>query len=173
MYFSQESKRLIYRKLTLEDTAAWKPFFEDNPMLDFVVLDKTKSAEENAKLWIERQMERYDDSGLGMLAICLKESDKLIGIGGIVPRDIQEQQEYEIGYLLLPKFWGKGYATEMAQTMRNYADLYIETERVISIIEAKNKASANVATKNGMKKLFDMEYHSLFVDVYGVNLNPS
>ena len=45
-------------------------------------------------------------------------SNELVGCCGLRP---YAKNEYEIGFHLCPKFWGKGYATEAANAVINYA----------------------------------------------------
>lgn len=112
-------------------------------------------------------MKRYSTQGLGHLAVELKESGEFIGMGGILPRDVDGKAEFEIAYSLKPKYWNKGYATEIAQTMKTYAVSNIDAERFISIIDKRNVNSAKVAKKNDMAVLFETHYLRMNVDVFG------
>lgn len=168
-YFYQESKRLTFRKLTQDDVSKWFAFFIDNDRLHFLGMDDTKPHEELAKDWIMAQFKRYEDFGLGHLAAELKTTKELIGLCGIIPRELHEQREYEVAYSLIPRFWKKGYGTEMAKQMKQFADKNIDTKRFISIIHIDNTDSINVAAKNGMKVLFRTEFMGMTVDVYGID----
>lgn len=168
-YFNQESDRLIYRQLTKEDIPNWIKFFINNDRLKYLGIDLQKSKETLAKEWINGQFIRYKNQGLGHLAIVLKDSGDFIGMGGILPRELNGVSEYEIAYSLIPKYWGHGYATEIANTVKNYGLNNIDTNRFISIIDVKNVDSANVARKNGMTVLFKTEYLGMSVDVFGIN----
>ena len=119
-YFTQESERLIFRKLTDADIPKWVQFFVDNDRLKYLGMDLLMSKEELAMGWIKAQFQRYENQGLGHLAVELKSTGEFIGMGGILPRELDGKSEYEIAYSLMPKFWGKGYATEVAQTMRGF-----------------------------------------------------
>lgn len=167
-YFNQESKRLIFRKLTRSDIPGWVEFFENNDRLHFLGMDLTKSKEFLAEDWILRQLDRYEQQGLGFLAVIDKQSGNLIGLGGILPRELNGNDEYEIAYSLKPKYWGNGYATEIAIQMKNFGFKNMNTMRFISIIDIDNKDSANVAVKNGMSILFNMEYLGTEVNVFGI-----
>ncbi len=111
-YFNQESERLRFRKFTENDISDWVEFFEENDRLHFLGLDLTKTKDILAKDWISNQLERYKIHGLGLLAVEIKENGQFIGSGGIIPRELDGQNEYEIAYSLKPKFWKKGYGTE-------------------------------------------------------------
>ncbi len=168
-YFSQESERLSFRKMNKADIPSWIPFFEDNPLLKYVGVDLSKSAMDLASEWVEMQLKRYENSGLGHLAAITKDSNKFIGVGGILPRDLNGRKEFEIAYSLLPKYWRKGYATELAKQMSKFGEASIETDRFVSIIDKENSGSINVAIKNGMDLLFETKYLDMDVYVYGKN----
>ncbi|HEY0776502.1 MAG TPA: GNAT family N-acetyltransferase [Gemmatirosa sp.] len=55
----------------------------------------------------------------------------------------------EVGYVLAPQFWGRGYATEGARAALEYAHGVLARDRVISLIHPDNVASARVATRLG------------------------
>ncbi|MGV6861425.1 MAG: GNAT family N-acetyltransferase [Putridiphycobacter sp.] len=168
-YFTQQSERLNFRKLTELDITSWVDFFIDNDRLAFMGIDLTKSKETLAEEWIRAQFKRYETQKLGFLAVELKSTGQLIGLGGILPREINDRPEYEIAYSLLPKYWGQGYATEIAKTMKNYGCKDLNAQRLISIIHVDNIPSAHVAKKNGMDILFSTEYLGMPVHVYGTN----
>lgn len=167
-YYEQESDRLKFRKLTESDIPDWIEFFINNDRLHFLGMDTSKSNEDLAKEWITIQLNRYENDEFGHLAIELKESNEFIGMAGILPRVLNDNHEYEVAYSLKPNYWGKGYATEMAKKIKDYAMNNVESTRFISIIHIDNLDSMNVAKKNGMKALFRTEFHGMDVEVYGI-----
>jgi len=168
-YANQESDRLIYRRATLDDVPEWADFFVDNERLHFFGFDLSKTKEELAEQWILKQLDRYTASGYGHLAVELKSTLKLIAMGGILPREIDGRREFEIGYSVNPRYWGSGYATEIAMTMKGFAINQIDSPRFISIIDLENHQSANVAMKNGMKVLFQTDFKGAEVNIYGID----
>lgn len=168
-YFKQESERLRYRKLTEKDIPCWVEFFVGNDRLHILGIDVQKTKETLAEEWIQAQLLRYEKQGLGHLAVELKANGEFIGMGGILPRELLVNKEFEIAYSLKPKYWGNGFATVIAQTMKDYGLKHIEANRFISIIAIENHASAHVARKNGMNVLISTEYLGMEVEVFGVN----
>lgn len=167
-YFNQQTKRLRFRKLTRADIPIWTSFFIDNDRLKFLGIDLNKTAETNAREWIEKQFERYEIQGLGHLAVELDATSEFIGVGGIIPRELQGKLEHEIAYSLIPKYWKNGYGTELAQQMRKFGIDNLNLNRMISIIHKDNIDSINVAKKNGMQVLFETEYLGMDVLVFGI-----
>jgi len=167
-YSRQESERLIYRRADPQDIPAWSGFFVDNDRLHFFDFDLQKSKEELAEQWIAMQTERYSTNGFGHLAVELKSTGQLIAMGGILPRELDGKSEFEIGYSVNPKFWGNGYATEIAMTMKDFAMRHLDSPRFISIIDLENTDSSKVALKNGMKVFFQTQFMGMPVNVFGI-----
>ncbi|MFT4681815.1 MAG: ribosomal-protein-alanine N-acetyltransferase [Flavobacteriales bacterium] len=168
-YFNQESARLTYRALTINDVEDWKAFFVDNDSLHFVGMVDKGTVSEMAEYWIDKQLKRYIDGEYGMLGAIEKETGNVVGQVGILPRnDVSNFLEYEIGYSLKPPYWGMGYGTEMAQQMKQFGFENNVSNRFISIINKENEASIKVAKKNGMKLLFEIYYYEMEMFVYGL-----
>ncbi len=167
-YFKQESQRLKYRKLTKEDIESWTEFFIQNDHLKFLGIDLNLKPETQATNWIENQLKRYANVGLGHLAIEIKSTNEFIGVGGIIPREIDGQKEYEVAYSIIPRFWKKGYGTEIAIQMKEFGFENIETNRFISIIAKENVNSIRVAEKNQMKIISDTQYLGMEVFIFGI-----
>ena len=135
---------------------------------DFLGIDIDADIKALAKEWITIQMKINKEKGLGHLAVIEKESNAFIGVGGILPRELNGEKEYEVSYSLKPAYWRKGYGTEIAKRIKEFAFHNIDHHRFISIIEKTNEASANIAKKNGMTILFQTEFRGMKVNVFGV-----
>jgi RimJ/RimL family protein N-acetyltransferase len=165
-YFEQKTERLYFRKLTVEDIPKWRPFFDNNESLPYLGIDLSKSFDVIAREWIEIQFPRYEETGIGHLAIIEKATNTFIGVGGLLPRELRNQPEYEIAYSLLPQYRGKGYATEIAKQLRLFGEENIQSKRFISIIHIDNKPSARVAVRNGMHIAEKTEFAGMPVEIY-------
>ena len=171
MYFStKETERLIIEPLTLRDAAAWCDYFRQNDALKFVgIADDSLDLETKAKQWIERQLWRYKTNQYGLLALRDKTSNALVGQCGLLTQEVDGMEELEIGYHVLPKFWGKGYATEAANLFKQYAFERGLRKSLISIIHVDNVRSQRVAEKNGMSRTVQTAFKGFPVWVYRVN----
>lgn len=165
-YFNIETKRLRFRKVSELDIAPWTAFFKDNPNLEYLGLDLHLSAEELSKQWIDRQLSRYLETGLGMLAVVPKKDDVLLGMAGIIKKEIGGKIYYEIAYSIMPNQWGKGYATECAIRFKSFAQNNTEIKQVISIIHKENISSICVAKKNGMTVLREDIIYDMPVKIF-------
>lgn len=99
-----------------------------------------------------------------------KSTNEFIGQCGLLVQTVEDVQRLEVGYSILPKFWGLGYATEAAIKCKNYAFENNHSDSLISIVHIENKASEIVALKNDMKweKKLD-SYHEMPVNIFRVD----
>lgn len=145
------SERLTTRFLTEEDAAVWAEFFADPINSTFLPFAPDKSKEELGKEMIDSQLLRYREKRLGLQALLLKDTNEFIGLCGVLVQYINNIKEIEVGYHLLRRFWGKGYATEAAQLFRDYGFNTYQPDSIISIIHPLNFPSRAVAKRNGMQ----------------------
>lgn len=71
------------------------------------------------------------------------------------------RNEAEIGYMLLPQYWGKGYGKQVAEYVLNIAKDIEQLTRLTGNIDPENKGSRKILTNHGFtsEKLFD--WHGL------------
>lgn len=83
------------------------------------------------------------------LAICLKTNMKPIG-RVVIHLNWEEIREWEIGWFLHPDYWKKGYATEAAKLLIEYAFSHLNAHRIVAFANAENVLSEKVMIKTGM-----------------------
>ncbi|MCB0762331.1 MAG: GNAT family N-acetyltransferase [Flavobacteriales bacterium] len=166
-YFKLTTERIEFRTLTVEDIPSWLPFFENPEDIQYVGVDTTLSPEALATQWITKQLERYVEQGLGHLALCHKTSGTFMGVGGLLPRKVDDRPYLEIAYSLLPQYRGKGIATEAASALRDFGQHYLPEHQLISIIAQENHGSQQVARKLGMHIVDETTYLGLSVFLFG------
>lgn len=149
----------------------WTHFFERLERKGFLGMDDQTPPRVLAETAINRQIERYGDHGFGHIAAFRKSDQKFIGMCGLVPRDIEGENEMEIGYALIQDFHGKGYATEMAVTMLDWCIQNLDYPRYISMIHPENERSKEVAKRNGMKFLFESTYENDPIHIFGTSMD--
>lgn len=162
------TERLLIRKLEDSDIDLWKEFFVNNPSLKYLGIDELKLPSENAKEWIEFQFKRYEENRYGHHALIEKDTNEFVGMCGLLAQTIEDKTEIEIGYSLLPKFWGKGYASEAALFFRDFGFEHEKLEKIISVIDIRNIASQKVAVRNGMLIDRKIKYYGLDVYIYQI-----
>ncbi len=73
------------------------------------------------------------------------QSEEYIGIFGF----FQREDGFELEYMLLPAFWGKGYATLIVREFLAEVKISYPTAKVVAITDPENVASVRVLEKNG------------------------
>ena len=165
-HFPISSERLNYLPLSEADIESWIPFFENNPMLPYVGIREPGTPEEEARKWINRQLNRYVDNGWGYLKMVSKDTGEVIGHTGLLLRTIEEEELLEIGYSIKPQYWRMGYGSEAARCMKNYMIEHKIKPKAISIIHFDNIGSQKVAEANGMHRGREWEYMGMPVYIY-------
>ncbi|WP_190809492.1 GNAT family N-acetyltransferase [Flagellimonas sp. S3867] len=165
---NQTTERLHFRKILTSDFDAWLPFYLDPKSTQFwdgLPSDPVKACTDQ----FERIFERYEEGSGGMNALILKETGQLVGICGLLVQTVDEIEELEIGYSVLPKFWQQGFAIEAAQKCRTFAFDNNFAPSLISIIHVDNIPSQKVAKKNGMHLDKTTNYKDNPVHIFRVN----
>jgi len=98
-----------------------------------------------------------DHPGFGYWFTSLKKSSEFVGF--FLVKLLAETAEVEIGYRLLPEYWGRGLATEGALQMVRYAFNSLKTDRVVGVTLPENVASRRVLEKAGLKFV---KYHRYY-----------
>ncbi|WP_369049382.1 GNAT family N-acetyltransferase [Tenacibaculum sp. UWU-22] len=169
LLFGQSSERLSFRQLEQTDFNEWLKFCEDNTSLKYIWLTDKDSPDEKCKIWFDRVFNRYKNNLGGMNVLIEKNNHQFIGQSGLLIHTVDGIEELEIGYSLMPKQRGKGYAIEAAQKCRNYAFENNLTDSLISIIHIDNKESEKVARKNGMKLDKTTIYNNNKVNIFRIS----
>ncbi len=90
--------------------------------------------------------EQYD-----LWPVVEKESEQVVGHCGLLDKEIDGRTEIELTYVLSPSVWGKGYATEIGQAIKQLAFEKMRVKRLIALIEPENEPSERVAIRLGMR----------------------
>lgn len=142
-----ETQRLVLRKMTQADYRDLCAILQDEQVM---YAYEGAFSDEEVQNWLDRQLARYQEDGIGLYAVVLKETGAMIGQCGLTYQDTPEGRVLEVGYLFQQVYWHHGYATEAARACKEYAFRTLGADRVCSIIRDTNTASQNVAKRNGM-----------------------
>ena len=100
---------------------------------------------------------------LGYFIVRNIQADGFIGLAKII---LLEKKEAEIGYSLLPKNWGKGYGSEISETLIEEAKRFKFIETLVAIIDPENIASKKILEKNHFTLNEVCELEGLPAEIY-------
>lgn len=104
---------------------------------------------------------------IGHFKISLSSDGSFVGHSKL---EITKKGEAEIGYLMMPEYWGKGYGNEMAKTLISIGKEVNEIHNLIAIIDPENTASKRILLKQGFHWQYDGEYLGLPAAYYKMEL---
>lgn len=163
-----ETERLILRRLTADDAEGLYRIYHEPEVLRYFTQGPPESiAAERAG--IERHLLHYARHGFGLYATVLRESGELIGRCGLLAKEVDGVPEIEVAYLLSPRFWGRGLASEAARAIRDFAFHSLNHSRLVAIIHPGNFASKRVATGIGMSFLRMSRLDDVEVEVFSIS----
>ena len=119
---------------------------------------------------IENIRQQYVERGIGRWAAIEKSSGDFIGWSGLKLNTEQEFNNkidfYDIGYRFIPRYWGKGYATESAVASLDYAFNTLNLKTVVGMAEIENLASNRILQKIGLNYIEDFLFEDVMVSWY-------
>ncbi len=119
----------------------------DDPRI-MVNLGGIRSPEQTANQ-IDRVEALWRDFGYGLWALRDRTTGGFVGRGGFLRTRIGGAEEIELGYSLLPDFWGRGLATEFATEAVRIAFEDFGLDDIVCFTLLTNHASQRVMEKAG------------------------
>jgi RimJ/RimL family protein N-acetyltransferase len=160
-----ETKRLVLREFAPDDEDALALVLSDPETMKYYPAPIDQNG---IQQWIERNLRRYAEDGVGLWAMVLKATGEMIGDCGITRQHVEAEHLYEIGYHLRRDLWGQGLATEAAVACREWGFTNLKPDRLISLIRPENVASCRVAERNGMTVWKEVDWRGQRHYVYAV-----
>ena len=147
MHIIFQTPRLILRQITIEDAPLILGLNRDPEIVKYVHEPTLKTVEQAEKIIVDIILPQYKNN-LGRWAIITKDNDEFIGWCGLKYRP--ELDEIDLGYRLMQKAWGKGFATEAAEETLEYGFNTLNLNLITGRAHVENLASIKVLEKIGM-----------------------
>jgi ribosomal-protein-alanine N-acetyltransferase len=123
-------------------------------------LGGVRSDEETAEM-LGLALAHWDCHGFGWWMLREPETRELVGRGGLRRLQVGGREEIEIGYALLPGYWGRGLATEVARTSARVGFETLRCTELVAFATPSNRASRRVMEKTGLRYERDIVYAEL------------
>lgn len=169
--FNIETDRLILREVRPSDAEG---FFEldSNPEVHRFLGNNPVKNIEQCKAVIDFIVRQYQDFGIGRWAVIDKKTDEFVGWAGL--KYVTEPSNnrlnfYDLGYRLIERYWGKGFATEAAKASLKYAFETLKLDNVIGTAHVQNDASNKILKKIGFKFIENYYYEDILCNWYELN----
>lgn len=140
-----ETPRLWLRRFTLEDAEDFHALNSHPDVVRYVGRTPVKSIDEAVQLMTKGPLHDYASRGMGRLAAIDKASGRLIGFCGL--KYVAEIDEVDLGYRLLPQYWGKGLANEAARAVLAHGREVLGQRNIVGVVDPANQASVRVLQK--------------------------
>ena len=143
-----ETERLILRLPILSDAETiFRAYAQDVEVVRYVIWKPHGSVEETVA-FISDRIAAWNDHRSFSWVITRKPTDDLIGMVEMRIEDFKAN----LGYVIARRFWGRGFATEAACSIVNWALNQERIYRVWAVCDVDNAASARVLEKVGMQR---------------------
>ena len=143
-----DTQRLSLREFVLEDAEAVLKFNAHPEVMQYTGDESISSLEQASHLISETWLADYKRYGYGRWALIHKTENKIIGFAGL--KYLPELLKTDIGFRMLPQYWGRGFATEVSVAILNHGFEHYSLEQIIGIVQPENMGSAKVLQKIGM-----------------------
>lgn len=160
------SERLIYSFTISEELDKYLELVSNAQVMEFITA-RPLSIEEGKKKFEKILEINNSPMDIGVYSVYTKSQTEFVGIAKVVP---YEDNVYEIGYSLYPKFWGVHFGTEVSQKMVEIGKNLEKAKSLIAIIDPNNIASRKILEKSNfehfkMGKVYDIPAEFLILNL--------
>ena len=166
-----ESGRLIIRPYTINDADTAFTMFNDPDVMAFMPNGCDKSVAETGSRII-KYIDQYKLHGYSKYVLIDKSTNEFIGDCGICK--IENTEINELGYRIKKSYWNKGFATEGAKSVIDYAFNILGFKEIHAIVEKENKKSVYILeNKLGFKYVGQIFCYETDFDLYRLENLPN
>jgi RimJ/RimL family protein N-acetyltransferase len=131
----------ILQNLILGDSDVMRFAFSGAPM-----------AGDSAEDFVRRSF-TFGGSLTGIAILTEKPAGEVIGFAGLVPCDALGADDFEIGFVLARRVWGRGIATEIGEAQLAVGFEQLKCGRLLGLVDPRNAPSIHALEKLGMRYL--------------------
>ncbi|GLS83432.1 GNAT family N-acetyltransferase [Paraferrimonas haliotis] len=160
-----DTPRLQMRHFCIDDVDAVFAF-STNPEVCRYTGDAgtVKTRQDAMKLITDLWQEEYQRYGYARYALIHKGDNKVIGFCGV--KYLDDEQRPDIGYRMLPQYWGQGLAYEAAQATMDYARNELGLTNIMAEAVVENIASNKILLKLGLTLVDNYQRYGFNVNRY-------
>ena len=183
---SLQTNRLILRPINMDHVDALHRIIYADPDVAQFYAGEVQTLEETRDILLHSTWlnQHCGDQGWGSWAVIRKEDTRLIGRVNLGRPDrayytvLEDERnspfvplDTEIGYAIGKAYWGRGYASEGAQAVIDYAFHTLHIPRIVTPADADNVPSHRLLKRLGFR--MKRNVHSEYQGIAGVLQNPA
>lgn len=149
-----KTARLLVRKLNENDAGFFFELMSNPKVMNPIPQKVFTKIESDANLTELIALEKSSNTKIWSLTEI--GNDSLIGICGFLKND---ENDDEIAYRLIERFWKKGYGTEIAKGLIEYSFESLHFEKITADVNVENKKSSRILEKfmNPVREFFNKD----------------
>lgn len=144
-----ETERLTLRRIEAADAEFMLETLNEPAFIENVADRGVRTVADAVDYIAKKVTLSIEQFGFGFYLIELKNSRVPVGICGLIKRETLD--DVDIGYSLLERFWGNGYACEAAAAVMNYGRTVVGLQRIVGLTAPTNKRSIKLLKKLGFR----------------------
>jgi len=149
------TERMSFRQFQLEDLDALCSL-DSNVNVMRYISGGTPMKRDQVSDALKRIITRYSEwEHFGIWAVELKDTGSFVGWFAFKP--LPKSDDIEVGYRLLPDYWGKGLATEGTLGLIKYGFEKVKLDKIVAVAKPQNKASRRVLEKCHFRNVGEIE----------------
>jgi [ribosomal protein S5]-alanine N-acetyltransferase len=142
--------RLILRATVEEDISILQDLIlGDSDVMRFA-FSGAPMAGDAAEDFIRRSF-TFGESLTGMAVLTEKPAGEVVGFAGLSPCDALGADDFEIGFVLARRAWGRGLATEIGEAQLVFGFEQLKCGRLLGLVDPRNTPSIRALEKLGMR----------------------
>ncbi len=149
-----ETSRLLLKEMSEDDVQDLFDLNNDLKVMRYTG-DKSFESIEEALIYIENYQHIYQKYSCGRLSLFNRETGEYLSWCGL--KYLDQKNETDLGYRLKKKFWGKGFATEVASACLDDGFKRLQLDCIFATAMKENTPSINIFKKLGLKYLKDQD----------------
>jgi len=161
-----ETERLLLREYNEDDAEAFYRLNSDPSVMRFTGDELLTTVDEARAVLRENPMRDYREHGFGRWACLLRDTGAGIGFAGL--KYLPETGEVDLGYRLLPPYWGAGLASEAGRAVVRYGFETLGLREITALVQPENIASVRVLENCGLAFAKLVEYRGRNVARYTI-----
>jgi RimJ/RimL family protein N-acetyltransferase len=142
------TERLSLRTLETDDAAFYLTLVNDPSWLANIGQRNIHTLDAAREAILAGPVDRQKTLGFSLYVVERRSDGAAMGLCGLIKRDTLP--DVDIGYAMLPLFWGRGYAYEAAAAVVEHARRDLGLKRLLGITSPDNDSSNKLLLKLGL-----------------------